>query len=230
MGKSSAAEVIAAEAFKLGFIPVLENFAKPIKEEAKEKGYDKGKYPRKYRKYCQDRGATARIGDPDHWVNLMKERLNGIREEESRDLNTRKRYWERVIIVDDCRYLNELGLGREYDGKLIFLSSGKRKIRSAKWRNHESEDLAKSVDSNKKDYLDLFDCILNNDSTEKIFLNKVRDFVPVWCGLQAEDFCDCPACRAKRNGQAVDLLTDLIDLLDVDIELEHDCEEDDEET
>jgi dephospho-CoA kinase len=233
VGKTTAANIIAAEAFKKGMIPVLESFAGPIKREAESKGYSKEEYPEKYRKYCQDAGKVIREGNADHWVDLMRERIHSIKNEEIVDLEKGRDFWERIIIIDDCRYMNEVGLGLEQNATLLFLSPGKRKLTKAKWRTHESEDMAKKIDSCDKDYAGIFNYVLNNDSTIKVLSKKLKEFVPLWCGLRTagDEDCDCIGCQAKRNGtfvEAMDLFTELMDLLEFEIDEEYD--EEDEET
>ena len=241
VGKSTAAKVLAKEAFERGFVPVLESFAKPIKEEALAKGYDKAKFPRKYRGFCQSLGEIARQENPDHWVGLMKDRLNKIIITEKEELNKGSKYWERVVIIDDCRYLNEVNLGFLMRATTVFLSFGKRKVRKSAWREHESEKLANKIASGDKDLLEIFEHVITNDFTsEESFVAKIKDHAHILLGfsVEANEDCTCPLCAPPPSNELrglSDITRELLDLLDFnesDIELDtDDAEEDiDEET
>ena len=110
VGKTTLAKIIAAEAFEKGLIPVMQSFAKPIKDEAYSKGYTKEEFPEKYREYCQKMGAQMRKMDPDYWVNLMANVFEKEIAKEKEALKEGKKFWERCLIIDDCRYMNELKL------------------------------------------------------------------------------------------------------------------------
>lgn len=231
VGKTTAAKTIASEAFNKGFIPVLESFAGPIKQEAADKGYTKEDFPEKYRKYCQTRGAMARQESPDYWVDLMKERISKLCIEEREDFNKEKKYWEKVVIVDDCRYLNEINLGIMSKASLVFLSYGEREFdKGGSWRVHESESMANSVADGDKDLNELFDHILENDGSQKSFEAAIKALVPDLLGfkLDTEEECTCPGCLYDTKLG----IEELLELLDFEnIEREYDDEEEhDEET
>ena len=232
VGKTVLADIIAKEAFKCGVVPVLLSFAGPLKEEAKEKGYSKEEYPEKYREYCQSVGAAMRELDKDHWVKLMHESLSKVLEEEKKHLESGDIYWERCVIVDDCRYINEIAYGVAKDAVRLFLSNGKRELPDFEWRDHESEAMANLIESGEGDeYLDLFHHVVYNDKTEKALEVRVRDMIPIWCGVKIgndEDglLCGCEGCRSSRENRDLDvksLFTEMLDLMDLE-------EWDDEET
>jgi len=218
-------------------VPVLEGFAKPIKDEAIAKGYIKEKHPVKYRKFCQAKGSLLRKDDHDYWVKQMRERIHAIKKEEIKALDKGAKFWERVVIVDDCRYVNELGLGMEQNATLLFLSQGKKVIKNNQWRKHESEALARDIDNNKQsNYRSIFTHILNNDGTLEELKSKVCEFVPIWCGLKTGNHveCQCKACTARRNMEKPispeELFSELVDLIEEQFGPQEKEDEDDEET
>jgi GTPase SAR1 family protein len=237
VGKSTAARVLAEEAFERGFVPVLESFAKPIKEEAMERGYDKAKFPRKYRGFCQSLGEIARQENPDHWVDLMQDRINKILITEREELNKGKKYWERVVIIDDCRYLNEVNLGFLLRATTVFLSFGKkRKVKQSAWREHESEKLANKIAAGDKDLMDIFQHVIINDyNSEENFIAKIKEHAHILLGFSVEsgEECTCPICSnipSEKLQGLKDITQDLLDLLELnedDIDIDINDEEDD---
>lgn len=160
VGKTTLAEQAAKVAYENGFKPILLPFAKPLKDMAKEKGYDKDTMPEEYRKFCQEYGSQKREEDEDYWVNLWYDEVKRIFEADSDS--------ERVVIVDDCRYPNELQLIHELNGTTLFIHSGERELpdANAEWRNHESEVLANSLDnSDDTDLLDVCTFHIANDGS-----------------------------------------------------------------
>jgi dephospho-CoA kinase len=234
MGKTTVAAMIAEESFKLGFKPVLESFAKPIKEAAVERGFSKEDFPDKYRKFCQKLGALKRKHEEDYWVNRMRNRLLEIKQQEHIDIDKGNKYWEHIVIVDDCRYLNEIKLGKEQNAFLMFLSKGRKAIKSGSWRDHESEELAKEIDNNKlSPFRDLFSYVLDNDIVYDDLVEHVKEIVPLLCGIDAEsrgDICTCPACSRDSDLQGLDLFNELLDSLDKHFGGDADSEDEDEET
>jgi nucleoside-triphosphatase THEP1 len=233
VGKTTLAELIAEKVFELGLNPVLLSFAGPIKEEAKKKGYSKEEFPDKYRKYCQEMGAQMRTLDQNYWVNAMVESIEREEEKERDSMASGKKFWERCVIIDDCRYMNEVILGKEMGSTIIFLSSGSRELEAHEWRDHESELFANDVENNKSEYKDLFTHIFINDKDIDALANKIEKMVPIWCCLSvdSEEKCNCIRCRLRREGksqeitEAMEHLIDLLDLPPMD-----EWEDDDEET
>lgn len=239
-GKSTLAAMIAAEAFELGFLPVMLSFAGSLKREAASKGYDKENNPEKYREYCQTYGALYRQENPDHWVEKLHEDVKEQMDNEASSIEQGDKHWERCLIIDDCRYHNEVAYGVKYDATLIFLTAGKRGLSKAEWRSHESEALAYSIEDKEDDILELFDATIFNDRTEEVLAKKVKSLVPVWCHMSvcddAGDLCSCCSCTAIRDGKKPsiqEVIQELADLLEFDKELFTDDDEehdDDEET
>jgi len=199
LGKTTVAKMIAEKAFGLGLKPVLESFAKPIKDAAADKGFTKEEFPDKYRRFCQRLGALKRSQNEDYWVDRMRRRLVEVKQEEDADISSGVKYWERVVIIDDCRYLNEIKLGTEENAFLMFLSRGRKAVKAGAWRNHESERLAKEIDNNKlSPFREMFSYILDNDIPFSELEAHVQEITPIICGLDAESNaeCDCPSCRA----------------------------------
>lgn len=224
VGKTSLARIITKKAYELGLTPQLLSFATPLKEMAEDRGMGKKDNPDKYRRFCQRIGARMRRRDPDYWVNQFEDRLLAIRDEE-RKSRTNK-YWERCVIVDDCRYLNEIKLAHKYAGTLIFMSYGDREIPDGDWRDHESEELAKIIDSGPSEYRQMFSCILKNQDDIGSLERKVEVMVPIWCGVQPSN----GSVIVEYDEQIDDLpncIEELIDLLLLNSENEE--EEEDEE-
>jgi hypothetical protein len=238
VGKTTIAGTIAAEAFKLGLVPVLLSFAGPLKKDAKERGYDKKEFPDKYRAYCQDIGEAMRELDDDHWVKLMHGSIQEVLIEEQLHIDNNDKFWERCVIIDDCRYVNEIAYGMSEDAVRIFISSGKRKLCDSEWRKHGSEALANLIESGKGhgiEYRDLFNHIIYNDSTKGNLDERLKEMVPIWCGTKVGKgerglMCGCEGCRAKRSGKtpfSETLFGELMDLIDLDEEWLHDETEED---
>lgn len=220
VGKTTLAKLIAERVFDLGFIPKLVSFAGSLKNMAKEKGYDKEEHPEKYRKFCQEYGAMMREEDPDYWVKMFSKGLRKETEEELKDVAAKKKYWERCIIVDDCRYMNEIAVGMEYKATIIFLTYGNRRINNVddEWRKHHSEDLANKVENDEENYRDIFAHIISNGETIEKLQEKIAPMIPIWCGINPPETgqCQCEGCRAKREGRMANLdqcVKEMIDLL-----------------
>tara|TARA_R100000353_G_scaffold137555_1_gene97745 strand:+ start:1721 stop:2551 length:831 start_codon:yes stop_codon:yes gene_type:complete len=146
-GKTHVANQIMAIAFSKGFVPELVSFADPIKMAAKEQGLTKEKDHVKYRKFCQEFGATKRADDPDFFLDEAKMRIVDAMENENLDISRGEKYWERILIIDDVRYQNEVDMILRQGGQLMHVYAGERlPYPRARWRNHESEKLAKSLD------------------------------------------------------------------------------------
>ena len=232
VGKTTLANIIAEEVFAQGMTPVLLSFAGPIKQEAKEKGYDKETHPEKYREYCQTMGKQMREMDSDYWVNLMGKAIEKEMDKELESLDEGKKYWERCVIIDDCRYPNEIVLGQDIDATLIFLSSGGRKLENHEWRQHESEEFANEVENFRDEYNELFTHIFLNDKDIESLREKVKKMIPMWCKISLDDECQCVRCRLKRDGKSAEIeraMEQLIDLLDLP-PFEDWMDEEDEET
>ena len=211
-GKSLVASIIAEKVFEHGYIPVIENFAAPIKEEAVKAGLDKEKDHDSFRHFCQDFGRMKRTEDPDYFIMSAAERLAKISKEEVEDINNGRTHWERVVIFDDCRYPNECKFGKAMDAVLMFVTRGPHLPEpKAQWRDHESEHMSKIVDSAEFEthFDEVFDVYILNTQTkkdiERLISNQLDNWLGVGPALDCEsDECDCPMCQAKRRGEVPD--------------------------
>lgn len=210
VGKTTLAKMIADYAFKQGLRPVLLSFAGGLKKEVQEMGLTKDGSPEEYREICQRIGMEKRAEDPDYWVKAFHKEVIKVRAEEVKRLEQGDKYWESLVIVDDCRFMNEIAYGREYGATQIFIRSGKRKLvdEYAAWREDPSEHLANCIEADPKEYQETFGWFLDNDSSEKGFINLVEPLLPVFCGFGSSshtDKCSCEVCVAKQQERPVNI-------------------------
>lgn len=205
VGKTVLANAIAAWAYEAGFTPRLIGFADAIRKAAADEYIDRHYEPERYREFCQEYGQRMRDDDPDYWVKALETTVNTILADEERDLALGSKYWERVVVVDDCRYLNELALCRKMGGNIGFISQGKRKLEDndALWRSHASEEMARRTEQGDKDYLDMFDHVIVNDQSKEKYLNPFTWMPLVLAGDR--DDCPCELCCARREGREADV-------------------------
>ena len=220
VGKTTLAKLIAEEVFELGFIPKLMSFAGALKKMAEDKGIAKEDKPNEYRTFCQEYGASKREKDADYWVKKFQKDVDKFTAEEQKDLKDEKKFWERCIIVDDCRYVNELEFGLKYNATIVFLSFGLRDNpnQDAEWTSHHSEDLANIIESGEEKFSDAFTCLLKNQGTIQDLKEKIAGFVPIWCGLRSD--------TEEKMDKLSRCVNDLIDLLLLDRLDDEDNEED----
>jgi len=209
VGKTTLAHLVAEQAFELGFIPVVSSFAATLKQMAKESGCPKEEDPEGYRKFCQKLGAEKRSEDPDYWINLFDKELNKIQAKEKRDLKNKEKYWERCVIVDDCRYANEVKYAIAKQACTVFLMYGNRDNpnKEKNWTAHESEEMANTVYKNPKAFKDAFQYFVYNDETLEELKNKAEIGSPFWCGVH----CDPDA--SEKMQEISRCLSQLIDML-----------------
>lgn len=167
-GKTTAAIAMAKALFDEGYTPILEHFAGPLKDASHSLGFVKdGEYDHLYRKFCQFVGETAREESPEWWVNLMAERLDDIADQEASTIGS-DNWHERVVLIDDIRYENELALVKKYSGKIVFVSAQSRlKDLDAEWRQHHSERLARLYENGEFED-ELFDTTVSNNSDNDV--------------------------------------------------------------
>jgi hypothetical protein len=217
VGKSTLANLIAKESFDLGLVPKLLSFADPLKREAKERGYTKDKTPEDYRSFCQELGSMRRTENPSHWVEAFEKDLSLIVEEEKEELEKGNPFWERCVIVDDCRYHNEVGMGIKYNATLIFMSPGVRDLpeADAAWRQHESEAMANDIEEGDQEQGAWFDYHLLNDGDAETLRVKTRAMAPIWCGVSAAGLTTNldDADVTYDTEELEDMLSELIDIL-----------------
>lgn len=222
VGKTTLANIAAEYCLNNNLTPKMVPFAYGLKKAAEARGLTKDKNPEEYRRFCQTMGESMRIKNPEHWVNEWTMAVEAIRNEEKNRLETDELWKERVVIVDDCRYMNEVAKAREYSATTIFIRQGKRKLieEDADWRNHASEELANSIENNNKNYLDIFQYKFTNDSSLDVFKKHCLRNIPMWLNLLADSkktTCDCELCKAHREGRdpvQEKVIQELMDLLD----------------
>ena len=203
VGKTHAAKQIAELAFSAGMKPVLLPFAKPIKDKAAADGYTKEDNPQEYRSYCQLMGESARNSNPDYWINLWIEQLKLVEDKEHADIAANKKHWEHVVIVDDCRYENEVKTCKELNGLLVFIRHGNRNIEDldASWRDHESEIFANNTEVHGDI---LVDYTIDNNETVRAFNGSIHSISRELLGLGPNIEPDSDA--VQRLGKILDKL------------------------
>ena len=210
VGKTTLAKHLAEYAFERGLRPRIVSFADVIKRESEKAGYSKEEFPDEYRKFCQDVGTKHRKKDPDYFVKKFHESFISMWSEEKEFLTRGNKFWEYLVIVDDCRFLNEVAYGRHHNATQIFLSSGDRELHDndGAWRKDFSEVMSTRIDNGDKDYGELFSWIILNDKTWKDFTEKIEEYLPMWCGLDADTcnkiYCDCEFCTNNKEEMVLD--------------------------
>ena len=209
VGKTTLAKILGECFYNKGFSPVYITFASILKEEVERTtGMTKESNSNEYREACQKLGSSKRKEDGDYWVKLLDKKLEEIKVQDVINLETDVKNWhEKVVIVDDCRYMNEVVYGRRKEALQIFISHGTRTIieQNASWRSHESESLANSIEDGNKNYCELFHYNLKNNKTLIDFVKNVKKLFPEIL-IGAQDIhsevlrCVCPVCLARRGG------------------------------
>lgn len=198
-GKSHLTRELFSAAEKLGWNVEVMPFAGPLKREAAANGYGKDVNPEKYRAYCQEQGATMRAEDPDHWVKLWFKDIEKLAKYEKEMDNPL------LVLVDDCRYKNEIKILNDYGGVVTFVKHGKREIEdpNGKWRKHESEAIANfletlpDIDIKRAGY----DYIIHNDGEADGLAKWAANFINKVC--TSED-CPCEACTSTIENRKAD--------------------------
>jgi DNA polymerase III delta prime subunit len=207
VGKTTAAKLLAELLYKQGYKPIILPFAAALKAEVEATGLTKESDPEQYRLVCQKMGSDRRRENPDYWVDKFLESAYKILKEE----NSEEDVPERVIIVDDCRYLNELNLAPRFNAIKIFISHGDRRLmeHDEPWRLHESEDMANRTEDNDKDYREMYHFVLRNDKDEKSFKKKISNYYNIIMdcayNIVLEPLCECELCMATRYDRNVDI-------------------------
>lgn len=236
VGKSTVADLIAKQVFAQGQIPKLLSFAGPIKRDAERKGYSKEENPDKYREYCQEIGNGMRQEDPDYWIKMFDGDVKQVVAEEAACIEEGGKFWEHVIIVDDCRYINEVAYGKLMDAVLLFIDNGDRPIQDedAEWRSHPSEFMNDSLASGNDPLISIFTDIIYNEGSYADLKKIIKANTPIWSGyeLDCEDACICEIClpesSLKNMPKLQEIMDELMDLLFLD-DLDKEDEDDDEE-
>lgn len=210
VGKTTAANYIAGLAKKQEYKPIILPFAQAIKDEAAAAGLTKENNPEEYRRFCQSIGEGRRKENPDYWVNTFKEKWLELFKKDNEAAQSADKLWkEMVVIVDDCRYLNELNFGKSINAKTIFISRGSRILedQNAEWRNHESEMMANRYEAGEKDYQDLFGYIVKNEGTISEYHGKLKTRLLKWLDATPYAYidCDCIACKKMNKDEKLEL-------------------------
>lgn len=224
VGKTTLAKWISEYAYNEGYTPVILPFANALKQEAEARGYSKDKNPEEYRAFCQTLGSDMRKQDSDFWVKRFREKINSLYDQEKAALESDPDTWhEKVVIVDDCRYMNEVAAARDLRALTVFISAGNRELPEAKaeWRSHESEALANSMEAKDKNYTEIFDYVIYNNGTEKQYKAKAIQKFEEWFHILSEgllgNLCTCELCQASREDRTPDedqIIQDILKLLD----------------
>jgi hypothetical protein len=229
VGKTTLAKWISEYAYNNKYTPVIVPFAAALKEEAAKKGYTKDTNQEEYREFCQTLGSTMRQEDPDYWVKQFRIKIKKLYEEEQAALKADPSIWhEKVIIVDDCRYTNEIAAARDIRALTVFVSAGERELPEefAEWRTHESEALAIAIETGNKQYEDMFHYTLKNDESEAAFKTKCNTKFDEWFHLLSEsmldDLCNCELCLSSREDRLPDGDTVFKEIMEIFIDKEDD--------
>ena len=224
VGKTTLAKWLSEYAYNEGYTPVILPFANALKQEAESKGYSKDKNPEEYRAFCQKLGSDMRSKDPDYWVKRFREKITSMYDQEKAALEADPDTWhEKVVIVDDCRYMNEVAVARDLRALTVFVAAGSRKLpeANAEWRTHESEALANSMEANDKNYTEVFDYVIYNNGTEKQYKDKTNQKFEEWFHILSEgllgNLCTCELCQAAREDRNPDqeqIIKDILKLID----------------
>lgn len=225
VGKTTAAKILSEQLYLNGYKPIILPFAAALKAEVEATGITKENNPEEYRLTCQERGSARRNEDQDYWVNKFIEAVKIIAKEEHGDPDN----CERAVIVDDCRYLNELNLAPRFNALKIFVAHDSRQLQDhdAEWRKHESEQMAASIEDGNKDLMSTFHFVVKNSGTEKEFKTKLKDMfqVMVDCAyaIVVDNLCECELCLSTRYDRPVcidKLEKQILDQLTTDFEEE----------
>ncbi len=224
VGKTTLAKWFAEYVYTNGYSPVMLSFADILKQEVtKATGFTKDGNPEDFRLACQKLGAKHRKKDPDHWLKLFEQRLKEIKTQDTLNLEDNPKDWhEKCVIVDDCRYLNEVGYGRKIGALEVFVAHVNRKLddHDGLWRQHESENMANQIESGSLNSEDMFHYRINNNLSEVLFKKQATALFKEWLDfIKCDDatLCPCPSCVAARNDREID--PDAIEKLIQDIKL-----------
>lgn len=238
-GKTTAADFIEVESINLDCDPIRLSFADPVREQAAaQAGYDDWRIFKKekhsvYRKLCQ---TIADEGRPNKWVNIMNDKLKAIEAEEVKD--TLPIFMERLVIIDDVRYRNEIDLVKAWAGVPVFINLGARSstLEGGEWRAHESEWMNQQVEAGRPEYSDLYDWFMFNNKDQLALEKKIEARLDAFCGTSPTRFakpCDCATCKIFRADiqveEMVDGFEDAIERANNDPDLEDQTKKDIEE-
>tara|TARA_R110002051_G_scaffold238028_1_gene298853 strand:+ start:2449 stop:3171 length:723 start_codon:yes stop_codon:yes gene_type:complete len=198
-GKTTVVRELMRHLYEDGYTPVYLPFALPLKEDAVKAGFGKETSPLDYRKYCQKRGASKRKENEDYWIERW---ISKYEEHLHKETNGEKES-ETVVLIDDCRYINETKAVKDRGGKTVFITAGSRTLvdEGSTWRKHESEALANLIEKTLKHRPDIVTpfCYLfwNDKSLEELEENLVFAYED-WLEDQP---CECELCASRRENR-----------------------------
>ena len=217
VGKTTAANTIAAVAREAGLTPVILPFAKAIKDAALAAGLTKEANPTEYRAFCQNEGGGRRAVEPDYWVNKFLESWKELETTEKATLDSDNLFSETVVIVDDCRYPNELAAAKKIGAITVFISRDGRTLddSNGEWRKHESEQMANDKDNNDPAHKGLTSWVVRNGVAESVFTEKIKYRCQTWLWIDAVAMagCDCDGCKLLKADDKTNDITDQYFLL-----------------
>jgi hypothetical protein len=210
VGKTTAATYIAERAkkkfdFKVTILP----FAKAIKDAAIAAGLSKEMDPIGYRSFCQTIGEEKRAANPNYWIDQFKDAWNLLCKSDEEEMNDPTELWqERLVIVDDCRYMNELAFGKSIGAIAVFISNGGRALdgKDAEWRKHESEQLANEIEAGNAEYGNMFDWLIKNNGDVDDFHMKLDERMLSLLRIDPVSYappCDCIICTKFKKDEAL---------------------------
>ena len=228
-GKSTAADFIEIESINHDCKPIRLSFADPVRAQAAEEaGFEdwrilKDQNHEMYRILCQ---SIADAGRPSKWVNIMHEKLKEIQKEEAED--SCPIFEERLVIIDDVRYPNELELVNSWQGVTLFIRQGDRPVEdSGAWRAHDSEWLNQQVEAARPEYADSYEWEIFNDRDEVALEKKLMDRLPAFTGVapnRYSDKCNCTSCKIFRadvsSSEMIDSFREAIETAENDPDLD----------
>jgi len=129
-GKTTAAHTLVDELNRQGRMAYTKSFAGPLKEGLKVMGIYKDIHPDMYRTAAQFMGTEiCREYAENWWVDQMRHSIEGLPD-------------DAIVVVDDCRFINEFDFIREMGGDMVFVDAGHRVIPAGKIYTHRSERIA----------------------------------------------------------------------------------------
>lgn len=196
-GKTTSAQYMKKWCNSHGLDATICSFAEPMKAAARRIGLSKDNNPTKYREVLQRWGENKRNpayqpgrSGPNYWVDKMRKHLLRIASDEKKmyyklyTYHNESSFREKVVIFDDLRYLNELGLVAEFKGTAIFVDGASRiDDLDAEWRKHESEAMATLYTLGQLPD-ELFDFYVVNEGSERQLKKLIETLAPVWVDLE----------------------------------------------
>lgn len=163
-GKTTAAHCFAEYSLTLDYAaPIFLRFAGPIKEAHAVVCGPRKNDENLYRFFCQTIGDMMRQPEacpgstgPNFWIDKLTDELLDIASKEQSAYkyeslplwNLEGKWRERVVLIDDLRYINEVTALKEFNPSLVFIDAIQRLDNKAEWRGHASERMAYEYTAN----------------------------------------------------------------------------------